>query len=229
MNGSAPRPTVALRRFGSAAGRLRFTGSLALILIGLQRSSSELRTTRAMMRTFGINWHTLATAEWWRLITDVLVQGQPGLRWSILIPFLWVGISEWHLGWRRTGTAFFVTDLMCTVPTLVVLHLASAHSTWSLQQATRYDGGSSAAIYGTLAAFCASRRGPNSWIAPALLVQSMVTIWLTNRRLFDVQHLIAIGVGLAIGFVFFREPTEVEVRNEELTEASASAGYSTAS
>jgi hypothetical protein len=34
----------------------------------------------------------------------------------------------------------------------------------------------------------------------------MVTIWLTNRRLFDVQHLIAIGVGLVIGFVFFREP-----------------------
>jgi len=57
----------------------------------------------------------------------------------------------------------------------------------------------------------------------------MVTIWLTNRRLFDVQHLIAIGVGLVIGFVFFREPVAVEFRDEELTEASApAAGYSTA-
>jgi len=228
MSDLSSKHVLLLRRFGTVAGRLRFTGLLALILIALQRSSGRLHTTRAMMRTFGINWHTLATAQWWRLITDVLIQGQPGLRWSILIPFLWVGVSEWHLGWRRTGTAFFVTDLMSTVPTLVVLHLASAHRTWSLQQANRFDGGSSAAIYGTLATFCASRRGPNSWIAPALLVQSMVTIWLTNRRLFDIQHLVAIGVGLVIGLVFFREPVAA-IADRELTEASAPADFSTAS
>jgi hypothetical protein len=156
------------------------------------------------MQILGINWHTLATAQWWRLITDTLVQGRPGLRWSILIPFMWVGVAEWHLGWRRTGAAFFVTDWLSTVPTLLVLHVASSHSAWSLQQAVRFDGGSSAAIYGTLATFCASRRGPNSWIAPTLLVQSMVTIWLTNHRLFDIQHLVSIGVGLVMGFVFFR-------------------------
>ena len=189
-----------------AIGRLRFTGSLALVLLTLQRWPGGARTTNEMMRRFGINWHSLATAQWWRLMTNVLVQGRPGLRWSILIPFLWVAVSEWHLGWQRTAVSFFVSDMLSTVPTLVALHLASAHSTWALGEANAFDGGSSAAIYGTLAVFCASRRGRNSWIAPTLLVQTMVTIWLTNHRLFDVQHLLAIAAGLIIGYVFFREP-----------------------
>jgi len=222
----AQRP-LAVWRFGTMAlSRLRLSVSLAVILMALQRWSRDKHTTREMTRTFGINWHTLATAQWWRLITDVLIQGQPGLRWSILIPFLWVAVAEWHLGWWRTGTAFFVTDLVSTISTLVVLHIASAHSAWALQQATRFDSGSSAAIYGTLAMFCASRRGPNSWIAPTLLVQTMVTIWLTNHRLFDVQHLIAIGAGLFIGFVFFREPAATPVADDPRTEPVAVTSYS---
>jgi hypothetical protein len=187
--------------------RLRFSLLLAAVVIALQLLPGGAKANATAVRRLGINWHTFAAGQIWRLVTDVLIQGRPGLRWSILIPFLWVGVAEWHLGWRLTATAYFVTDWLSTVPTLVVLRLASAHSQWSALQITRFDCGSSAAIYGTLATFCASRRGPNAWIGPVLLVQTMVTIWLTNRRLFDVQHLVSIGVGLAIGFIAVRTPT----------------------
>jgi hypothetical protein len=183
--------------------RLRFSLLLGAVVVALQLIPGPSANAN-LVRRFGINWHTFATGQIWRLVTGVLIQGRPGLRWSILIPFLWVGVAEWHLGWRLTSIAYFVTDWLSTVPTLIVLRIASTHSQWSAQQIARFDCGSSAAIYGTLATFCASRRGPNAWIGPVLLVQTMVTIWLTNRRLFDVQHLVSIGVGLVIGFIAAR-------------------------
>lgn len=206
---AATRSNSSLRIARALVGRLRFTLLLTGVLLLFQKLPGGSRSNANVVRTFGINWHTFATGQWWRLISDVLVQGRPGLRWSILIPFLWVGVAEWHLGWRRTAIAYFVTDWLSTVPTLIALRLASTHSHWSAQQISIFDSGSSSAIYGTLAAFCASRRGPNSWIAPVLLVQTMITIWLTNHRLFDVQHLLSIGVGLVLGFAFFRraDPT----------------------
>jgi hypothetical protein len=202
---STTRSNSSLRIAQALVGRLRFTLLLTSVLLLFQKLPGGSRSNANEVRTFGINWHTFATGQWWRLITDVLVQGRPGLRWSILIPFLWVGVAEWHLGWRRTAIAYFVTDWLSTVPTLIALRVASTHSHWSAQQIAIFDSGSSSAIYGTLAAFCASRRGPNSWIAPVLLVQTMITVWLTNHRLFDVQHLVSIAVGLVLGVAWFRQ------------------------
>jgi len=207
---SVARAGSGLRSAQSVLARLPFTLMLTAVLLLFQELPRGARTNAEVVREFGINWRTLSTGQVWRLVTDVLVQGAHGLRWSIMIPFLWVGVAEWHLGWRRTATTFFVTDWVSTISTLIVLRVASPHSHWSAQQIARFDSGSSAAIYGTLAAFCASRRGPNSWVAPALLVQSFVTIWLTNRRLFDVQHLIAIAVGLVLGVVFRRNDRRAE-------------------
>ncbi len=182
-------------------GRLRFSLLLGAVVLALQLLLAAPKTHRDAVRSLGINWTSFASGQIWRLVTDALIQDRPGLRWSILIPFVWVGVAEWHLGWRVTAAAYFVTDWLSTVPTLIVLRIASANSTWSAEQISRFDCGSSAAIYGTLGAFCASRRGPNAWIGPVLLVQTMTTIWLTNHRLFDVQHLVSIGVGLVIGLV----------------------------
>ncbi len=181
--------------------RLRFTALVAAVVIAMQLLPGGWTTNEVAVRRLGINWSTLASGQIWRLVTDIFVQGHPGLRWSVLIPFLWVGVTEWHLGWRITAIAFFVTDWLSTVSILAALRLASTHSQWSLQEIWRFDSGSSAAIYGTLAAFCGSRRGPDAWIGPVLLIQMMAAIWLTDRRLFDVQHLVSIGVGLLIGFV----------------------------
>lgn len=200
---SAARVESRLQTAQTVARRLRFSLVLAGVLILFQKLPGGTRSNASAVRAFGINWHTFATGQLWRLVTDVLIQGRPGLRWSILVPFLWVGIAEWHLGWRRTAIAFFVTDWLSTVPSLIALRIASIHSHWSAQQIAIFDCGSSSAIYGTLAAFCASRRGPNSWIAPVLLAQTMITIWLTNHRLFDVQHLLSIAAGLVLGVAVF--------------------------
>lgn len=204
----AEHPEPPWRTVRRVIGRLRFTLLIGAVVLALQMVPGGTKTNIEAVRSLGINWHTLATGQVWRLVTDVLIEGRPGLRWSILIPFLWVGVAEWYLGWRTTAIAFFVTDWLSTVPTLVVLRLASTHSLWSAQQIARFDSGSSSAIYGTLAVFCASRRGPNAWIAPVLLVQTMVTIWLTNHRLFDVQHLLSIAVGLLLGIAAGRTSTK---------------------
>jgi hypothetical protein len=203
------RTDVIARTGRTVPGRLRFTLLLVAVLLLLQGLPGGARTNTKLVRSFGITWHTFATGQLWRLVTDVLVQGKPGLRWSILVPFIWVGIAEWHLGWRRTAIAFFVSDWVSTVSILIVLRTVLVHSHWAARQISIFDTGSSAAIYGTLAAFCASRRGPNTWIAPVLLVQTMFTIWLTNHRIFDIQHLISIGAGLVLGFAFYRgDPIE---------------------
>lgn len=206
-------PQSSWRTASRVIGRLRFSLLIGAVVLSLQMMPGGTSANAGAVRSLGINWHTLTTGQIWRLVTDILIEGRAGLRWSILIPFLWVGVAEWHLGWRTTAIAFFVTDWLSTVPTLIVLRLASPHSIWSAQQIARFDSGSSSAIYGTLAAFCASRRGPNTWIAPVLLVQTMVTIWLTNHRLFDVQHLLSIAVGLLIGIAAGRTPSDVTGRH----------------
>jgi hypothetical protein len=192
------------RRAAQLISRLRFTLLIGVVVLAIQLSLSSPSTHARAVRALGTNWHTLASGRVWRLVTGVLTEDQPGVRWSILIPFFWVGVAEWYLGWRRTAIVFFVSDWLSTIPVLVVLRLASTHSVWSAQEIAQFDCGSSSAIFGTLAAFCATRRGPNAWIAPAILVQSMITIWLTNHRLSDVQHLVAIGIGLALGLMMRR-------------------------
>jgi hypothetical protein len=191
--------------------RLRFTVAIGSVVLALQIALRDPARHARGVRALGTNWATLTSGEVWRLVTGVLTQDQPWLRWSILLPFAWVGIAEWHLGWRMTALSFFVCDLVSTIGTLVVLRIAAPHSEWATEQITRFDCGSSAAIYGTLAAFCASRRGPNAWIAPVLLVQSMVTIWLVDRRLSDVQHLIAVAVGLLLGVAFGRTTRDADL------------------
>src|SRR5437899_1529654 len=108
-------------RLGSALSvlsRLQFTLMLTTVLLLFQELPRGTRSNAEVVNRFGINWHTLANGQIWRLVTDVLVQGAHGVRWSIMIPFLWVGVAEWHLGWRRTATTFFVTDWISTISTL---------------------------------------------------------------------------------------------------------------
>ena len=183
-------------------GRLRFTLAVAAVLVTTQLMVHDRSLHRRMVGWFGTTWQLLLHGQVWRLATAVLVEDQPGIRWSIMVPFLWVGVAEWHLGWRRTGLVFFLTDWLSTVPVLIVLRIASAHSVWSATELARLDVGTSSAIYGTLAAFCASRRGSNAWLAPTIVMQSLITIWLTNRRLFDIQHVVAAGVGIGLGLWF---------------------------
>ncbi|MEO6123487.1 MAG: hypothetical protein ABIR32_07225, partial [Ilumatobacteraceae bacterium] len=81
------------------------------------------------------------------------------------------------------------------------------------------------AIYGTLAALCASRRGPNAWLAPTIVIQSLVTIWLINRRLFDIQHVVAASVGIGFGLWFAHHPRTTPPEAFPDGEARPSAGY----
>lgn len=190
--------------------RLRFTLLIGAVALAVQLTLADPTTHTRAVRTLGTNWHTLATGQLWRLVTGILTEDKPGLRWSILFPFVWVGVAEWYLGWRRTAVVFFVSDWLSTVPVLVVLRLASTHSLWSAQEILKFDCGSSSAIFGTLAAFCASRRGPNAWIAPAVLVQAMLTMVLTDHRVADVQHLVAVGIGLVLGVAKRRDSSAAE-------------------
>ena len=184
--------------------RLPFTLMIGAVVLGVQLSSAGRTSHARAVRWLGTNWHTLATGQVWRLVTGVLTEDKAGLRLSILVPFVWVGIAEWHLGWRRTAVAYFVTDSLSTVSVLVVLRLASTHSLWSAQQIARFDCGSSAAIYGTLALYCASRIGPNAWLASVILVQMAVTMLLTDHRVQDIQHVVAISLSLVLGLAFRR-------------------------
>jgi hypothetical protein len=190
--------------------RLRFTLLIGAVALGIQLTLADPAVHARAVKTLGTNWHTLATGQLWRLVTGVLTEDKPGLRWSILFPFVWVGVAEWSLGWRRTAVVFFISDWLSTVPVLIVLRLASTHSLWSAQEILTFDCGSSSAIFGVIAAFCATRRGPNAWIAPVLLVQMMITMLLTDHRLADVQHLVAIGIGLVLGLVIRRHSFDAE-------------------
>jgi hypothetical protein len=180
------------------------------MLLAIQFSTAGAVAHRRAIRELGVNWPALADGQFWRLLTNVLVEDKPGMRLSILLPFVWVPVAELWLGWRRTAIAFFGADVVASSIAFVGLRIASTRSAWAAAEMVRLDCGTSAAIYGVLAAFAASRRGANWWIPPVLVAQLVVSLWLTTHKLGDAEHVLAATVGLALGLWWRGRPEVID-------------------
>lgn len=197
--GAAARALVATGR------RLPFTVAVSVVLVTLQVVTQLDRDSYDGLRSaLTYNWVDI-THHWQlhRLVTAIFVQDGHGIRFGILTLIPLLAGSEYVLRSKRTIAAFFMGDLISSVTILLVLRLAAAQGSHvAAHNLVERDGGTSSAMFAAIAAATfglpATGKTMNRWRRSAIWA---LTIFLFANailfhRLFDVQHLVAAGVGV---------------------------------
>lgn len=211
-----PRIAMAVARVGetrdpsSASGRAlalvqRLPFSTALIGFELWLTAATTvnpRLERFLLTRFGLNWPDLVHGQVWRIVTSVLIPPRAGLVPGDLALMCAVPILEWRLRSRRTVTVFFLGDWISSLPALAVLRmLAPFGNTAATVAVAKHDAGLSAGAYALLTMFALSLpggslpRGRTRTVVITLVVTSVIGPLVWYRRLFDLQHLVAVGAG----------------------------------
>ena len=119
-----------------------------------------------------------------------------------------LGWSEWRLGTRRVVIAAVASHLVgVLLAALLLLPLSSTGWGWAQRTAEALDVGFSAGVLGAVAAASVTLRPPWRGRVRLLLSLSVVVAFLYIGALWDLEHLLAVGFGLAIGpFLVGRRP-----------------------
>jgi lysylphosphatidylglycerol synthetase-like protein (DUF2156 family) len=182
----------------------RFPFSTAVIGLELWLmavTSIDPALERFLLRTFGASWPSVAHLEWWRLATATIIEPRAGFVWSNLLLVGLVPLAEWRLRSRRAVAGFFLGDWLSTVPILAALRILGALGSGpALAAALSHDAGPSSGAYALLATLAVTVRArrPRA-LALAVVFGSVGVPLVVYTRLFDLQHLVAAGVGTALG------------------------------
>jgi phosphatidylglycerol lysyltransferase len=192
--------------------RLPFTIGISALIGVLQIATQIDRDAYDRLRsTFDYNWYDLAQRhQLYRLITAIFIEQGHGIRLGVLSLIPLVGVSEYVLGSRRSFVVFFLSDLCSSIPILVFARLlAQSGSAPAMRVLETRDGGTSAAMFGLIAAAALTLREPRLCrVCVCALIVYLAGALVLFHRLFDVQHVGAALVG-TIAWVIFTADRQV--------------------
>lgn len=184
-----------------AALARRFVGTLALggtIVWLMAASAGDPSYHETLASRFAMSWSAVAGLELWRIPLSSIVQQDAGWIPQIVLLLGALVLAEARLGTRRTLATYVACDALSTLPVLVVLHLVGPLIPGAGRLADAPNLGSSAGLYGLLAASIASlapgrvRTGAALGLGATLLVAGVV-----DPELGAWQHVIAATLGTA--------------------------------
>jgi hypothetical protein len=143
----------------------------------------------------------LREGRWWTPLTGLFFAQTPAQYLPTLGGFLLLcGFAELRLGTRRVVPAALVTQLAGVLGAAALLAVSSGHgSAWADATALVRDVGFSAGALGAAAAASATLPAPWRGRVRAVLLGYGVVSFVYVGVLWDLEHLIAIGLGLAWG------------------------------
>ena len=155
-----------------------------------------------LVRRFGVAWGDLAGGQWWRLVTNVVVPPKAGLAvTSVVLPAVLIVLAERRWGPGRAAVTFFVGDWTATVATLAGLRVLGGlgHQN-ALAEALTRDVGASAGMCALAAGLVMTvPDGRRRHLGAGALLGCLAVEAAVHQRVFDVEHLIAAAVGMAVG------------------------------
>jgi hypothetical protein len=173
--------------------RLPVTSVVSAATLGLiaEARGDAVRHAR-QVDALGVAWPDVVSGRLWRLVSNLLVQPDPGL--SPVAHLVALGVAERRLGSRRALLLLLGGDWLSTLPVLVAVRAAGATRLSDQRDAGLSAGG--AALVGGLAAVAppARLRAP----ATAGFLLALAVAAARRRQLADVQHLAAGAVGVAL-------------------------------
>ena len=158
-------------------------------------------TQPELVRRFGFAWGDLVGGQWWRLVTNVVVPPRAGLAsTNLVLPGILIVLAERRWGPLRVAVTFFVGDVAATVATLAGLRLAGALGNGrALADALTRDVGASAGMCALAAGLVVTLAdGRRRQLAAGALLGCLAVEIAVHQRVFDVEHLTAAVVGMAL-------------------------------
>lgn len=147
---------------------------------------------------------------WWTPVTGAFFAIAPWQYVPVALGFLVLaGLTELAMGTRRAAIAVVVTQLAGVLGAAALLAVLTATLDWAWAEKTAavIDVGFSAGAMGGLAAATAAFRAPWRGRVRFALVMYAVLAFLYIGVLWDLEHLIAVAVGLPLGpYLMGRRP-----------------------
>jgi phosphatidylglycerol lysyltransferase len=215
--GEIPDPRGVRGRALAMARRFPVTLSIGLLVVWIMAATRlDPAFHHVLERHFGLSFVALQHLQFWRLPTAELIQTSAGFRWaniallSVSLPF-----AEWRLGSRRSILVFFVCDWISSLATYGCMTVfAAMGSSVAHQILIERDSGSSAGAWALATAGALSLTDPRRRrSAVASIFVFLGGALLIFHRLFDLQHLLAALVAVAVTMAFdraTRRPSTVE-------------------
>ena len=196
--GELPDPRSVLARVRRVALRLPFSLALIGVITWLMIVTKiDPDSHPPLLRAIGLSWRDLTHLQLWRLPTAELVQTRAGLVWTVVaLCFIAAPLAEWRAGTMKAVLLFFLGDWVSTIIVFIGIQIVGGRSA---PPPTARDAGSSSGAWALTFLFLSTignRRVRNTalGLAGTFLVYELVR----HRRLFDVQHVFAAAVALAL-------------------------------
>ena len=209
-----PRPDAqGSLSLGRVLRRLPFTFSVLALMLVLGVTTTALWVPLAesgWLERLGYGLPALEAGRWWTPVTGSLLAMTP----AQYVPVaggaaLMFGWSEWRLGTRRAATAGVGLQLVGVLGAAALLAvLAPTGWDWAVRTAQVLDAGFSAGALGAVAAASATLTPPWRGRLRLVLTLYVLVAFLYVGLLWDLEHLLAVVAGLALGPVLLgRRPS----------------------
>jgi len=162
--------------------------------------------------TYGLP--ALEDGAWWTFVVGPFFALQPGEYLPILFGLaVFGGFAEWRLGWRRTAAVMLVTQVVGSLGAALLLWATRDHGyAWATSLAQLRDAGPSAGFLGATAAACATISPPWRGRLRAGLATYVLLFLIHLGTIADLEHVIAVGLGLALGPVLLGRRPRLSLR-----------------
>ena len=194
----------AFARVAAIARRIPFTLTVVVVMLVVAVAAGTLWSPANEKPWFDQIAYGLPSFEagrWYTVVTGVFVALVPLQYLPVAGGFLLlVGFAETRLGTARTALVTVAAQVAGVLGAALFLHLVSGHGwLWADRTAEVLDVGFSAGAMGAAAAASAGLRVPWRGRLRFLLVAYCLVSVLYVGALWDVEHLIAVALGLAVG------------------------------
>ena len=201
-----PRAALAVVR------RLPFTLTIALaVLLVTAATGTMMRPiTPALLDRWGFGLDDLRAGRLWPLLLTPFQVYRPYMVATLLSSLLlFVGACEYLYGTRRTLLVFWSGQLAGYLLAFLLLWpLVALGSPWAARLTLHADVGASAAGFAAAGAVIPALPRPVRRPALLALLLYLLAYLAFDQRVWDVEHLVAMPVGLAWGLRFLRQRGE---------------------
>jgi len=208
---AAEAAPVASNRVVRVLRTFPFTLGVVALMLVLSVATGTLWNAlnqRDLFQTVAYGLPSFQAGRWYTVVTGALFALTPMQYLAVTGGFaVLVGWSEWRLGTRKVAVATISAQLVGILGSALVIALLDGRWDWATRVANDLDVGFSAGALGAVAAASATLLPPWRGRLRFALVLYSVIAFLYIGLLWDLEHLLAVGFGLALGpFLLGRRP-----------------------
>jgi lysylphosphatidylglycerol synthetase-like protein (DUF2156 family) len=202
---------VAPGRVATVLRTFPFTLSVVALMLVLSVATGTLWNAlneRDLFQTVAYGLPSFQAGRWYTVVTGALFALTPMQYVAVTGGFaVLVGWSEWRLGTRKVAIATISAQLVGILGSALIIALLDGRWDWATRVAGDLDVGFSAGALGAVASASATLLPPWRARLRFALVLYAVIAFLYIGLIWDLEHLLAVGFGLALGpFLLRRRP-----------------------